>query len=212
MALITCRDLCLAYEGDPAVIENLNIEVKEGDYLCILGENGSGKSTLLNALLNQKIAIISPKPQTTRNAIRGIRTDEDSQIVFVDTPGIHKPLNKLGKVKIIEDKYFLTEYYNAEKNIASKVYDLTNKKVITPNDLLGVSYIKTIIENKKAKTETFVNKAARIYTPIVLILAILVATSMSLLAPVDISSNTNFSAALPPSKAINFSCISVLEI
>ena len=54
MALITCRDLCLAYEGDPAVIENLNIEVKEGDYLCILGENGSGKSTLLKGLLGLK--------------------------------------------------------------------------------------------------------------------------------------------------------------
>ena len=54
MALITCRDLCLAYEGEPAVIENLNIEVKEGDYLCILGENGSGKSTLLKGLLGLK--------------------------------------------------------------------------------------------------------------------------------------------------------------
>ena len=54
MALITCRDLCLADEGEPAVIENLNIEVKEGDYLCILGENGSGKRTLLKGLLGLK--------------------------------------------------------------------------------------------------------------------------------------------------------------
>lgn len=67
-------------------------------FVSLIGRPNVGKSTLLNTLINQKIAITSNKPQTTRNIIQGIYNDEGYQIVFVDTPGIHKPLNKLGKV------------------------------------------------------------------------------------------------------------------
>ena len=65
-------------------------------FVAILGEPNVGKSTLLNSILKEKVSIVSPKPQTTRNKILGIYNDEESQIVFIDTPGIHKPKNKLG--------------------------------------------------------------------------------------------------------------------
>ena len=65
--------------------------------VSIVGRPNVGKSTLINALIGLKVAITSDKPQTTRNNIRGIYNDKDSQIIFLDTPGIHKPKSKLGK-------------------------------------------------------------------------------------------------------------------
>ncbi len=66
-------------------------------FVSIIGRPNVGKSTLINALVEDKVAIMSDKPQTTRNQIRGIYNDEDSQIVFIDTPGMQTPRNKLGK-------------------------------------------------------------------------------------------------------------------
>ena len=65
-------------------------------FVSIIGRPNVGKSTLLNTIVGEKIAITSDKPQTTRNLIQGIYNDADTQIVFIDTPGIHKPINKLG--------------------------------------------------------------------------------------------------------------------
>ena len=73
--------------------------------VSIVGRPNVGKSTLLNEILKKKIAITSDKAGTTRNIILGVYNDLDSQIVFVDTPGIHKPQNKLGKV--LNDKAYL---------------------------------------------------------------------------------------------------------
>ncbi len=65
-------------------------------FVTIIGRPNVGKSTLANAILGEKIAIMSDKPQTTRNRINAIHTDNDCQIVFIDTPGMHKPKTKLG--------------------------------------------------------------------------------------------------------------------
>lgn len=66
-------------------------------FITIIGRPNAGKSTLLNTVLGQKIAIVSDKPQTTQNKIRGFYTTDEAQLVFIDTPGIHKPKHKLGE-------------------------------------------------------------------------------------------------------------------
>lgn len=66
-------------------------------FIAIIGRPNAGKSTMLNAILKQKIAITTPKAQTTRNNIAGILTREDAQFIFTDTPGIHKPKHELGR-------------------------------------------------------------------------------------------------------------------
>ena len=73
-------------------------------FVTILGRPNVGKSTLLNQILGQKIVITTDKAQTTRKRIKGILTDENGQIIFVDTPGVHRPLNKLGEFLLDEVK------------------------------------------------------------------------------------------------------------
>ena len=65
-------------------------------FICIAGLPNAGKSTLINTLVGEKVAIVSWRPQTTRNNILGILNLDDAQLVFVDTPGFHKPKNTLG--------------------------------------------------------------------------------------------------------------------
>lgn len=83
--------------------------MKKSGYIAIVGRPNVGKSTLLNAILGEKVAIVSSKPQTTRNRIIGILTRGEAQFVFVDTPGIHRPQNELGDYMVEAAKSSMLE-------------------------------------------------------------------------------------------------------
>lgn len=92
-------DEMLAASGITGGAAAINGNTKSG-FVTLIGRPNVGKSTLMNYLIGQKIAITSNKPQTTRNKIQTVLTDERGQIVFVDTPGIHKAKNKLGEYMV----------------------------------------------------------------------------------------------------------------
>ena len=109
-------------------------------YIAILGRPNAGKSTLVNNLVGEKVAIVSPKPQTTRNNILGILTKENYQLGLIDTPGIHKSKNAL-------DKYMMKNVRSAQSGASVNVYLIDSTKAISEQEL---DYIK----NLKAKEET----------------------------------------------------------
>ena len=74
--------------------------MKKSGFITIIGKPNVGKSTLLNTLLGEKIAIVSSKPQTTRTRITGILTKDETQFVFLDTPGVHKAKTRLGDIMV----------------------------------------------------------------------------------------------------------------
>lgn len=138
-------------------------EFKSG-FVSIIGRPNVGKSTFLNRVVGQKIAIMSDKPQTTRNKVQGVVTGDSSQIVFIDTPGIHKPKHKLGDFMVKSAKNTLKEVdvimfmVNANekigpgdrfviemlKNSDTPVFLVINKiDLVHPDDLLGIitSYV-----------------------------------------------------------------------
>lgn len=92
-------------------------------YVSVVGRPNVGKSTLLNAIIGEKISAISSKPQTTRQNITFIHTDDDSQIIFLDTPGIQRPKNKLGEFMLTESKESIDE-----ADVITYIVD-TSKKV-----------------------------------------------------------------------------------
>jgi len=116
-------------------------------FIAIVGRPNAGKSTLLNKLTGEKIAIISSKPQTTRNKILGILTEDDYQVVFVDTPGIHRAKNRLG-----EYMYKMVTSAIDEVDAALLVADAT-REIGTPEELL----IKEL-KDKKIPTVLVINK------------------------------------------------------
>lgn len=143
-------------------MQEQNKTFKSG-FISIIGRPNVGKSTFLNRVVGQKIAIMSDKPQTTRNKVQGVVTTEDAQMIYIDTPGIHKPKHKLGDFMVKVARNTLSEVdvimfmVNAEqkigpgdrfiiemlKNTDTPVFLIINKiDLVHPDDLLEtiVSY------------------------------------------------------------------------
>lgn len=122
-------------------------EFKSG-FVSMVGRTNVGKSSIINSLVGEKVAAIANKPQTTRTAIRAIVNRENSQIVFIDTPGIHKPKTKLGNTMI--DTAFGVI---SEVDITLFVIDATSKEIGK-----GDRIILDKIKEAKIKTILIINK------------------------------------------------------
>lgn len=106
-------------------------------FVAIIGRPNVGKSTLLNRIIGQKIAIMSDKAQTTRNKIQGVYTTNDSQIIFIDTPGIHKPKHALGD-------FMLKTAYSALKGVDAVLVVVNATEKIGPGDRLVIEKAKNL--------------------------------------------------------------------
>lgn len=135
-------------------------EFKSG-FVSMLGRTNVGKSTLLNALVGEKVAIMTHKPQTTRTAIRAIVNRKNSQIIFIDTPGIHKPKTKLGETMIetafgmisdVDAVLFMVEATSekigpGDRRILAKIQEAKKKTILVINkiDLVNKEQLAKVI-------------------------------------------------------------------
>ncbi len=106
-------------------------------FVTIIGRPNVGKSTIINNIIGEKISIISDKPQTTRNKIQAVYTDDDSQVIFIDTPGIHKPKNKLGE-------YMGEEIDSSLEGMDLVIFMTDERKSLGPGDKFIIEKIKEL--------------------------------------------------------------------
>ncbi|MCO7151797.1 GTPase Era [Vagococcus lutrae] len=121
-------------------------------FVAIIGRPNVGKSTLLNRIIGQKIAIMSDKAQTTRNKIQGVYTTDDSQIVFIDTPGIHKPKHKLGD-------FMVEAAYSALREVDAVLFLVSADQKRGPGD----NFIIERLKNVEAPVFLIINKIDTIH-------------------------------------------------
>ncbi|NMB38029.1 MAG: GTPase Era [Firmicutes bacterium] len=143
-------------------------------FAAIIGRPNVGKSTLLNSLLEQKLMIVSSKPQTTRNTIRAVLTRPDGQIIFIDTPGIHRPKHKLGEymvktarstfqeVDVICMMVDITQWRTADDYVAAELTGIDTPIFLIANksDLITVSEQEKFLRQVRDKHNFFAETIA----------------------------------------------------
>jgi GTP-binding protein Era len=130
-------------------------------FVAIVGKPNVGKSTLLNAFLGTKVAPTSPRPQTTRRGVRGIYTTEDRQLVFVDTPGVHKPKDALGK-------YMNNEVHSALADVDAVVWVVDLRHPPTDEDRLVAHQVRDLpkplfLVGNKTDAAKYPDEAMKLY-------------------------------------------------
>ncbi|GGG13723.1 GTPase Era [Lysinibacillus alkalisoli] len=128
-----------------------NKKFKSG-FISIIGRPNVGKSTFLNRVVGQKIAIMSDKPQTTRNKVQGVLTTENSQFIFIDTPGIHKPKHKLGDFMLKVSK-------NTLREVDIIMFMVNAEQKLGPGD----EFIMNLLEGNQTPVFLIVNKIDRVH-------------------------------------------------
>ncbi|GIP39617.1 GTPase Era [Paenibacillus sp. J31TS4] len=155
-------------------------------FVAIIGRPNVGKSTLMNQVIGQKIAIMSDKPQTTRNKIHGVYTTEDYQIVFLDTPGIHKPQSKLGDymMKVAEG---------------------------TLNEVEAILFLVDVAEGLGGGDRFIIERLKRVKTPVILVLNKIDQVHPEALLPIIASYKELYDfAQIVPVSALNGSNVTTL--
>ncbi len=137
-------------------------------YVAILGRPNVGKSTLLNQILSEKVAIVTPKPQTTRNRIVGVKTTEGAQIIFVDTPGIHRPRERLGQFMVREALRTLKEVDIVLLMVEPRRPSPAEKEILDMLSKSGSGLIVFLLINKidrikKAELLPIIDEYSRLY-------------------------------------------------
>ncbi len=137
-------------------------------YVAILGRPNVGKSTLLNQILSEKVAIVTPKPQTTRNRIVGVKTTEGAQIIFVDTPGIHRPRERLGQFMVREALRTLKEVDIVLLMVEPRRPSPAEKEILDMLSKSGRGLIVFLLINKidrvkKAELLPIIDEYSRLY-------------------------------------------------
>lgn len=155
--------MCELYNKTVNEMEKIALggEMFKSGFVSIIGRTNVGKSSILNQLVGEKVAAIANKPQTTRNAIKAIVNRENSQIIFIDTPGIHKPKSKLGNVMVetafdvakdVDVVVFVVEATSDEigkgdRLILEKIKEAKKKTILVINkiDLVDKAHIAELI-------------------------------------------------------------------